>query len=174
MASLKTVSYLYHADRLGAQWKLLEEREARLEKEFKRQAGIIQSYLRNHGSRPKRAPGMLAALGAVYELAAMFARKRLIDDAKAAEFLAVCPKRWRERALRREVIYSVPRGAEKFILEHANKNLIEFWRGAVKTKRLPARIRVRELTAIEKARLKREAKARLKALAEVKPRKKAA
>jgi hypothetical protein len=138
-------TFLYRADQLGAQWVALETRQANLDREFERQARVIQKYLREHGSHPKRAPGMTVALGAVFEIASILLRRHAVNSALAEKFLKQCPRRIARRALRRQTAYVVAPGAEKFLLREASARLLDLWRKAVKTKKLAPRIRVREL-----------------------------
>jgi hypothetical protein len=137
--------FLYRVDQLAAAWSALETRQERLDRDFKKQAAAILRYLREHGARPKQAPGMLAALGAVYELAAIFARKSTVDLARARKFLKLCPRGIGRRALYPRIGYVVAPGAEKFLMREASARLLELFRRAVKTKKLAPRIRVREL-----------------------------
>ncbi|MGO9641437.1 MAG: hypothetical protein ACLP1Y_09055 [Candidatus Acidiferrales bacterium] len=142
-------TFLYRADQLGAQWTALEARRRHLDREFQRQARVIQKYLREHGSRPRPAPGMTVALGAVYELASIVVRRNTINRALAEKFLKMCPRRIARRALQRQMAYIIAAGAEKFLLREASARLLDLWRRAVKTKKLAPRIRVRELKVRE-------------------------
>jgi hypothetical protein len=130
---------VFQADSLAQERRDLEERYDELAKE-------IVKYVREHGSRSRKAPGKLVVTGAEFELALTDALLRSFRSPKAlARFLGACPKKFLKRVIRRRVQFTLLPQAEKYLVQHTSAKVLKLYQAAVRVKKSKPRLSVREL-----------------------------